>query len=92
MSRARRAALRPFTRCGSGAARFRASNAGYGYGHAKQELFEALMDEFGPARKRREELAADLGEVEAILKKGAEKVRPVVEDTMDRVRRATGLR
>ena len=72
--------------------RFRASNAGYGYGHAKQELFEALMDEFGPARKRREELAADLGEVEAILKKGAEKVRPVVEDTMDRVRRATGLR
>ncbi len=72
--------------------KFRAENIGYGYGHAKQELFEALMDEFGPARKRREELAANIGDVEEILRAGAAKVRPVVEETMAAVRQATGLR
>lgn len=72
--------------------RFRASNAGYGYGHAKQELFEKLMEHFGPARARRAELAARPEEVEAILAAGAEKVRPVIAETMDAVRSATGLR
>ena len=72
--------------------RFRAAGTGYGYGRAKQELNEALLERFAPARKRREELAADLGEVEMILRAGAEKVRPVIAETMDAVRRATGLR
>jgi len=72
--------------------RFRAANTGYGYGHAKQELFEALMDHFGPARRERARLEASPGEVEEILRAGAAKVRPVVEETMAEVRRVTGLR
>ena len=39
------------------AERYRAGN--YGYGHAKQALFDAYMDFFAPMRKRREELEAD---------------------------------
>ncbi|HIA26820.1 MAG TPA: tryptophan--tRNA ligase [Planctomycetes bacterium] len=73
------------------AEKFRASNQGYGYGHAKQELFEALLDHFGPARAKRESLAADPTTVEDILREGARKVRPVVEETMDAVRRAVGV-
>ena len=73
------------------AEKFRASNQGYGYGHAKQELFEALLDYFGPARSRRESLAADPATVEEILRAGAQKVRPVVEETMEAVRKAVGV-
>jgi len=44
---------------------------GFGYGHAKQALFELILDEFGDARKRRVELMNDPGYVEAVLKDGA---------------------
>ncbi len=74
------------------AEKFRATGIGYGYGHAKQELFEKLMDYFGPARARRAELVENPQRVEEILRAGAERVRPVVEETMDAVRSATGLR
>ena len=52
------------------AAKYRAGN--YGYGHAKQALFEAYMDYFAPMRKRRAELEKDPGFIEDVLKKGAE--------------------
>ncbi len=71
--------------------RFRAQDAGYGYGHAKQELFEALIDHFGPARERRAALAAKPDDVEEILREGAKRVRPVIAETMNAVRAATGL-
>ncbi len=64
----------------------------YGYGHAKQALFEAYMDYFAPMRKRREELLKDKGQIEQILKDGAEKARSEAAKTMDQVRKAVGLR
>ncbi len=64
----------------------------FGYGHAKQALFELLWEHFAPARKRREELAADPGYVEGVLRSGAERAREAAEKTMSRVRRAVGLR
>ncbi len=72
------------------AARFRAG--GMGYGHAKQELFAAFLEKFEPARKRRAELAQEPAKVEDILQRGAEKARVIAHETMDRVRRAVGLR
>lgn len=71
-------------------ARYRAGN--FGYGHAKLALFELLNDYFGPMRKRRAELEKDPGLVDAILKRGAERARGVACATMDKVRRAVGLR
>ncbi len=70
--------------------KYRAGN--FGYGHAKQALFEAVEAYFGPMRAKREEFAKDPGEVWNILNKGAEKARATAEATMEKVRKAVGLR
>jgi len=72
------------------AAKYRAGN--YGYGHAKLALFDAYMDFFAPMRKRREELLADPGYVDGVLKRGAERARERAEASMDQIRKAVGLR
>ncbi len=69
---------------------YRAGN--YGYGHAKQELFELMWEYFEPMRQRREELADNLGYVRDILNKGGEKASAEAEKTMSKVRKAVGLR
>ena len=70
--------------------KYRAGN--FGYGHAKQALFEAIEAFFGPMRAKREEFAKDPGEVWNILNKGAERARITAEATMEKVRKAVGLR
>lgn len=65
---------------------------GYGYGHAKQALFEAYLEFFAPMRKRREELLANMDYVHAILKAGGERARTEASRTMDTVRKRVGLR
>ena len=72
------------------AAKYRAGN--FGYGHAKQALFEAYMEFFAPMRKRREELLKDPGYIEELLKKGAERANAVAARTMEKVRKTVGLR
>ncbi|MCI6287321.1 MAG: tryptophan--tRNA ligase [Lentisphaeria bacterium] len=72
------------------AARYRAGN--FGYGHAKQALFEAYMDFFAPMRKRREELQKDPGYIAEVLRKGADKANEVAARTLDEVRKTVGLR
>ena len=69
---------------------YRAGN--YGYGHAKQALFEAIEAYFGPMRANRDEFAKDPGEVWNILNKGAERARATAAETMEKVRTAVGLR
>ena len=71
------------------AERFRAP--GMGYGHAKQALFELVMDHFGPARARRAELMRDPGQVDQVLKKGAAVAREKAQATLSRARAAVGL-
>ena len=67
-------------------------SGGIGYGDFKKRLFEAVWEYFRPLRKRRAELAADLGAVDAIVKSAGERARAVAVRTMDRVRKAVGLR
>jgi tryptophanyl-tRNA synthetase len=64
---------------------------GKGYGEYKKLLVESFHETFGPARKRREELLADPGELERILRDGADRARAEASRLMDRVRRAVGL-
>jgi tryptophanyl-tRNA synthetase len=71
-------------------AKYRGGN--YGYGHAKQELFEIMWEYFAPLRERREELANNLDYVNKVLKAGGEKARTVAEQTMSELRKAVGLR
>lgn len=71
------------------AAKLRAG--GYGYGHAKKELLEAVHAFFDPMRKRRTELAQNMDHVEKVLREGSEKARTVAIETIKEVKRAVGL-
>lgn len=64
---------------------------GVGYGDFKKRLFAALWEYFAPMRERREEILADPGYVEMVLRDGREKANRVAEEVMSRVRSATGL-
>lgn len=63
-----------------------------GYGHLKQRLVEAVEERFRAARAAREELAADPGELERILRAGGERARARAQATRDRALKASGLR
>ena len=65
---------------------------GTGYGDFKKRLFEAVWEYFRPMRERRAELAADLAAVDAIVKSAGERARAVALQTMERARKAVGLR
>lgn len=71
------------------AAKFRAG--GYGYGHAKKELLEAVHTFFDPMRKRRTELAQNMDHVEKVLREGSEKARAVAIETVKEVKKTVGL-
>ena len=71
-------------------AHYRAGN--YGYGHAKQALFEKLWKFFEPMRERRAQLEADPDYVEDVLREGAKRAGAEAAKTMEKVRRAVGLR
>jgi tryptophanyl-tRNA synthetase len=64
---------------------------GLGYGHYKQALLDLFHARFDGARAEHARLAADPGQVEEILKRGAERARGIAEEQMQRVRQAAGL-
>ncbi|MEY2496352.1 MAG: tryptophanyl-tRNA synthetase [Verrucomicrobiota bacterium] len=70
-------------------ARFR--QGGTGYGDFKKQLFEILWEYFAPMRKRREEILADRGYIDSILKRGAAQANHEADKVMTRVRVAVGL-
>lgn len=71
-------------------AKYRAG--GYGYGHAKQALFEKMWSYFEPMRQKRAELEANIDYVWEVLRKGGDRARKEAQLTMDKVRKAVGLR
>jgi tryptophanyl-tRNA synthetase len=64
---------------------------GFGYGRAKQALFEKLMEFFAEARARRETLEASKN-IEEIMAAGSEKARQMASKTLTQVYERTGLR
>jgi tryptophanyl-tRNA synthetase len=70
-------------------ARLRAG--GLGYGDLKKALFEHYWNFFAAARTRRDELLADPGYVDQVLKEGAERARSVASVVIKRARKAAGL-
>ena len=62
---------------------------GLSYGDGKKRLFDAFMDYFGPMREKRVNLIEE--EVRAVVDEGAAKASAIANETMDRVRTATGL-
>lgn len=63
---------------------------GYGYGHAKQELFEVLCERFKEERERYTYLMNHPEEVEAALKFGAERARKVAGEVLKKTRAKIG--
>ena len=63
---------------------------GMGYGHAKQALFELILDTFDAPRKRYEYYQQNPAEVTIALAKGAEKARKIAHNVLLRVRAQIG--
>ena len=63
---------------------------GMGYGHAKQALFELILDSFAEARAKFDYYQNNPAEVTIALTKGAEKAKIIATDVMMRVRSKIG--
>lgn len=64
---------------------------GYGYGHAKKELLEAILEYFKDARARREELEKNPEYIEEVLRKGALKAREIARKKITEAKQIVGL-
>jgi tryptophanyl-tRNA synthetase len=62
----------------------------YGYGHAKQALYEIIIDKYTTERARFNELMDNKELIEKELQKGAEKARIIARGVLDRVRAKIG--
>ncbi len=62
----------------------------YGYGHAKQALYEVIIDRFGEAREKYDYYMNNLNEVDEALAIGADKAKKVAEGVLQRVREKIG--
>lgn len=62
----------------------------YGYGHAKQALFELIVEKFAEPRERYHHYMNNLHEIDDALKVGAEKASQVANAVITRVREKVG--
>jgi len=62
----------------------------YGYGHAKQALFELILEKFSTERARFDHLMAHPEEIDAALEIGAKKARVVAQEVLQRARQKVG--
>ena len=62
----------------------------YGYGHAKQALYELIVDKYAKERQRFKELMENKELIEAELQKGAKKARSIAKEVLKRVRTKVG--
>ncbi|WP_299430893.1 tryptophan--tRNA ligase [uncultured Maribacter sp.] len=65
-------------------------NGNYGYGHAKQALYEVILDTFGEAREKFDYYMNNLNEIDDALAIGAEKASKVADGVLKRVRTKLG--
>jgi len=63
----------------------------YGYGQAKQELFELLLEKFTEEREKYQYYMDNLTELEAELKKGEEKAVEIAQNVLERVKTKLGF-
>lgn len=63
----------------------------YGFGHAKQALFELILTRFEKERKAFDFYMSNPDELESKLKQGEQKARIIAFDVLDRVRKKLGF-
>ena len=69
----------------------RLAAGGYGWGHAKEDLYQVLEADLAPKRERYEALSAAPSELDGILRDGAMRARERARTTIERVRTAVGI-
>jgi len=62
----------------------------YGYGHAKQALFELILTKFAVPREKFSALMADKSKIDTALRIGSEKAKLVADEVLNRVRTKVG--
>ncbi len=62
----------------------------YGYGHAKQALFEVILEKFGDAREKFDYYMNHLNEIDDVLALGTEKAKKTADNVLLRVRNKIG--
>jgi tryptophanyl-tRNA synthetase len=62
----------------------------YGYGHAKQELFELICDKYAKEREQFSHLMENKEIIDVALEKGAVKARIIAKEVLQRVRQNIG--
>ena len=65
-------------------------NGGYGYGHAKQALFELIVEKFIVEREKYNYYMNNLNEIDAALAVGASKAKEVADGVLNKVREKVG--
>jgi tryptophanyl-tRNA synthetase len=63
----------------------------YGYGHAKKELLELILDKFKCQRERYNYFMANKSVLEKELQKGAEKAKAIAKPVLEKVREKLGF-
>ncbi len=63
---------------------------GYGWGHAKKDLLDVLLERFATVREKYAFYMENRDELDAELKKGADKARVVAQEVLSRVREKAG--
>ena len=69
----------------------RAHFTGMRYGDLKKQVAEAVIGALEPIQKRYHEIMSERGFVAQVLANGAERVRPIAQDTVNKVKKAMGL-
>lgn len=65
--------------------------AGKGYGHLKNEVAEAVIEELSPIQSRYHSLMSDTAELDRMLARGAERARSVADPKMDEIKHKIGF-
>jgi tryptophanyl-tRNA synthetase len=63
----------------------------YGYGHAKQALFELIIEKYADQRAKYNDFMNDLGELNRQLEEGEAKAREVAQNVLKKVRKNLGF-
>lgn len=67
------------------------ANRDFGYGHAKQALFELIIEKFKTEREKYNYYMNNFPEVDTLLKQGAEKAKVVADGVLKKVRAKLGF-
>ena len=66
-------------------------NGGFGYGHAKNELFKLILSKYKNPRSKFDELMKNPQKIENELQKGSEKAKEVANSVLKKVKTNLGL-